>query len=73
MVGVEFVNQCCFECRQTKSWGLWTGEPVAVLEAGAATCRDVYGVPIAQKFDLAVASLRRLSPRTSACTRPRRG
>jgi len=36
--------------------GLWAGEPVAVLEEGAATCTHVYGVPISRKFDIAVVS-----------------
>lgn len=32
------------------------GEPVAVYQAGAATCGKIYGVPVPEKFDIAIAS-----------------
>jgi nickel-dependent lactate racemase len=32
------------------------GEPVAVYQAGAATCAAIYGVAVPEKFDIAIAS-----------------
>ncbi len=35
---------------------LAAGEPVAVYQAGAKVCAQIYGVPIKEKYDIAVAS-----------------
>lgn len=35
---------------------LLAGEPVAVYQAGAATCAAIYGVAVPEKFDIAIAS-----------------
>ena len=35
---------------------LLAGEPVAVCQAGAATCAAIYGVAVPEKFDIAIAS-----------------
>ncbi len=55
MIGVDLVVNVVLDSDKRVA-GLWAGEPLAVLERGAAACAGVYGVAIADKYDLALAS-----------------
>ena len=55
MVGIDFAVNLVLDADK-KAVHLAAGKPMAVLESCAATCAEVYGVGIAEKFDIVVAS-----------------
>jgi lactate racemase len=55
MVGIDFAVNLVLDADK-KAVHLAAGRPMAVLESCAATCAEVYGVGIAEKFDIVVAS-----------------
>ncbi|MFO7709555.1 MAG: nickel-dependent lactate racemase [Desulfobacterales bacterium] len=55
MVGVDFAINFVLDADK-KTVQLAAGSPAAVLESCAATCATIYGVAIARKFDIVVAS-----------------
>lgn len=55
MVGVDFALNFVLDADK-KAVQLAAGRPVAALESCAATCATIYGVAIAEKFDIVVAS-----------------
>lgn len=55
IIGVDLaINVCLNPAKQAV--GLFVGEPVAVLQAGAAVSEQVYGLPLEQPFDIVLAS-----------------
>jgi lactate racemase len=55
MVGIDFAVNLVLDADK-KAVHLAAGKPMAVLESCTATCAEVYGVGIAEKFDIVVAS-----------------
>jgi lactate racemase len=55
MVGIDFAVNLVLDADK-KAVHLAAGKPMAVLESCAATCAEVYGVGIAEKFDIVLAS-----------------
>jgi nickel-dependent lactate racemase len=55
MVGIDFAVNLVLDADK-KAVHLAAGKPMAVLESCAATCAEVYGVGITEKFDIVVAS-----------------
>ncbi|MBI5579311.1 MAG: nickel-dependent lactate racemase [Deltaproteobacteria bacterium] len=55
MVGIDFAVNLVLDADK-KAVHLAAGKPMAVLESCAVTCAKVYGVGIAEKFDIVVAS-----------------
>ena len=55
IIGIDLaVNVCLNPAKQAV--GLFVGEPVTVLEAGAAVSEQVYGLPLDAPYDVVVAS-----------------
>jgi len=55
LIGVHLVTNVVVDaCNRVVN--LLVGEPKAVYREGAKTCRALYGVPVREKFDVAVAS-----------------
>ncbi|MCU0561825.1 MAG: nickel-dependent lactate racemase [Desulfobacterales bacterium] len=55
MVGVDFALNFVLDADK-RAVQLAAGRPVSALESCAATCATIYGVAIAEKFDIVVAS-----------------
>jgi nickel-dependent lactate racemase len=55
MAGISFVINVVMDA-SNRVVKLLAGDPVAVYQEGAKTCAAIYGVPIREKFDIAIAS-----------------
>lgn len=55
MIGIPLVINVVLD-GEKKPVQVLAGDPVAVYQAGAETCAKIYGVPVPEKFDMAIAS-----------------
>jgi nickel-dependent lactate racemase len=55
LIGIHLATNVVLDA-SNRVVNLLAGEPRAVYREGAKTCRSIYGVPVREKFDIAVAS-----------------